>query len=218
MRARRLLPTLAGLVLALGVAAPGPLGAAEETPPPPRTPAEAGLPLLYVQNAEEMRFDGTTLTLGGLGPTVLYFAERPSRLVGSLPYPDFVKRWNEGADAFAADPPNAALSLLARPEEPPVVVELLQAALSPDALSYKVRVLEGTLPAEGGPVSLFIDHGGGHGGGGGRGGGSRGGGGMHWADGAAGRGSRDGVPWDTSSAYQWQGCHFNKLFGVQTCD
>ena len=38
-----------------------------------------------------------------------------------------------------------------------MVVELRDPELKGDELSYNIRVLEGEMPAQGGPVSVFID-------------------------------------------------------------
>jgi len=71
----------------------------------------------------------------------------------------FVNEWGEGENSFAEDPPNAVVSFLeegdAVPEE--VTVELRDPHLTEETLTYKVEVLDGTLPAKAGPCSLFID-------------------------------------------------------------
>lgn len=113
--------------------------------------------LLLVQTAEAMRFDGEILTLEGIPPVTLFFSDRPYRLTGHIGNDRYVQLWSAIQDSFSADPPNAALALLDEPGKPPIVVELMTAALDGDQLSYKVRVLDGELPAESGPVSLFID-------------------------------------------------------------
>ncbi len=113
--------------------------------------------LLFAQNAAEMRYEDGTLTLGGIAPATTYFADRPSRLVGTMSNQAFVDHWAKGKESFAADPPNAALSLLDEPGKAPIVVELIDVALNVNELVYKVRILEGDIPAQSGPVSLFID-------------------------------------------------------------
>lgn len=128
------------------------------TPQAAETAVEDGRSLFFVQSAQAMRFDGETLTLGGLGPATVYFSDRPQRLAGLMSYQAFVNLWNKSKAGFAADPPNAALAILDEPDQPPVAVELVSVTLEVDSLVYKVRVLEGSLPAESGPVSLFIDH------------------------------------------------------------
>jgi hypothetical protein len=117
---------------------------------------------LFVQTARKFTSDGSTITLGGLTPT-LYFASRPSREVGQLPTVDFVALWTQGADSFAADPPEAVLSFfdrLLQPDEIPpddVTVVLRQPVMLGDALTYSIDVVEGSVPAETGGCSVFID-------------------------------------------------------------
>lgn len=115
------------------------------------------LELLFVQTAKSVRYDGETLVLEGLAPVTIFFADRPQRLSGHFSNADFVDLWTQSADSFAADPPNAALSFVDRVQEAPVVVELQDVGLEGDSLRYKVRVLEGELPAEAGSATLFID-------------------------------------------------------------
>ncbi len=158
--------------------------------------------LLFVQSAQAMRFDGKTLTLGGIGPATVYFSDRPQRLAGLVSHQAFVALWDKNKEAFAADPPNAALAVLDQPDQAPVAVELVSVTLEPDSLVYKVRVLEGSLPAESGPVSLFVDH-------------------FHWAHrGGWGWGPGFG-PWGPGFGPNWDsgfgpgpyGCGTNPLFG-----
>ncbi len=115
------------------------------------------LQLLFAQTAKQMRFDGETMILDGLTPATLFFTDRPRRLSGHFTNAEFVELWSMGAESFAADPPNAALALLEETDKPPVVVELKSVSLVDEALHYKVRVLEGELPAQSGAVGLFID-------------------------------------------------------------
>jgi len=114
---------------------------------------------MFVQTATGLTSDGSTITLRGVTPSTLYFADRPKRDVGHLTTADFVALWGEGEDSFASDPPNAVLSFVEDSSETPseAVVVIKDPAFVGDALSYTVEVLEGTVPAEGGPVTLFID-------------------------------------------------------------
>ena len=66
-------------------------------------------------------------------------------------------QWGEGDDSFAADPPNAVLSLFEDEHVSDVVVVLRDPVLSNGDLSYSVDVTDGDLVATSGPVSLFID-------------------------------------------------------------
>ncbi len=151
--------------------------------------ASVPIELLFTQTAKGMTYDGETMTLSNLAPATVYFADRPNRLVGVLSHQAFVDIWNQGKDSFAADPPNAAVAMLDNSGHAPVVVELQGVEIDGETLKYKVRILDGELPAEASAVSLFIDGfgGGGHGGGfgGGHGGGFGGGhgGGIHMGGG-----------------------------------
>mgnify|MGYP001823399945 FL=1 len=113
---------------------------------------------LFVQTAHAVTTDGDQLTLHGVGPTTLFFSDRPERIVGHGATAELVADWTEGEDSFAADPPNATLSILGGGEEiNDVVVVLSEPRLAGSELRYKVKVLDGRLPASGGAASLFID-------------------------------------------------------------
>jgi hypothetical protein len=112
--------------------------------------------LLFVQNGASGTFDGKTLTLKGVGPT-LYFSDRPERIAGQLRTSDFVSHWTKGSDNFAANPPNATLSVFGAKEVSSIVVVLTNPKLDRNTLSYTVKVLEGKLPASFKESSLFID-------------------------------------------------------------
>lgn len=114
--------------------------------------------VMLMQTAAQSSFDGSTLTLKGIAPSTLFFADRPERLVGHLSNDAFVSEWADGQDSFKADPPNAALSILTDTGEPQVVVvELMNPKLDGDSLNYEAKVLEGTLPETTAEVALFID-------------------------------------------------------------
>ena len=65
---------------------------------------------LFVQTAASMSSDGGRITLQGVSPSTLYFADRPEREVGHMSSREFVDVWGEGENSFAANPPNAVLS------------------------------------------------------------------------------------------------------------
>ena len=71
----------------------------------------------------------------------------------------FVANWAEGDNSFASDPPNAVLSFAEpgdrRPEDAVVVIQ--DPHLDGDSLSYRVTVLDGSVPDATGPCALFID-------------------------------------------------------------
>jgi hypothetical protein len=114
---------------------------------------------MFVQTAQGIeRIDGT-LTLQGVTPSTLYFSDRPERVVGHMTTADFVDLWAVGDNSFEADPPNAVLSFLEPGGEVPddAVIVIREPRLSDGELSYSIEVLEGTVPAHTGPVTLFID-------------------------------------------------------------
>lgn len=115
---------------------------------------------LFVQNAKSMRYDKAsgTLTLVDVSPVTLFFSDRPERIAGNMPTDHFIPFWGEGKDSFAKDNPNANLSILEKDKAfSDVVVELSRPSLKGGNLTYSVKIIDGVIPAKGGPVSLFID-------------------------------------------------------------
>ena len=114
---------------------------------------------LFVQSAHGLTTSNGSVTFHGLAHATLFFADRPQRVVGHLTSRKFVDQWGDGEDSFAVDPPNAVVSFLedgeAVPEE--VTMTIRDPKLDGDTLTYKVDILDGTLPAKAGPCSLFID-------------------------------------------------------------
>jgi hypothetical protein len=114
---------------------------------------------LFVQVSAGLTSGEGTVTLRGLAPSTLYFADRPKREVGHMSTRRFVDLWDEGEDSFAIDPPNAVLSYAENDEEVPedAVVVLLDPRLEGNDITYGVEVLEGELPAKASHCALFID-------------------------------------------------------------
>ena len=114
---------------------------------------------LFVQTAASMTSDRETITLHGVSPSTLYFADRPQRDVGHMMSRQFVANWADGDNSFADNPPNAVLSFAEPGDRPPedAVVVIQDPHLDGDTLSYSVKLLDGTMPAATGPCALFID-------------------------------------------------------------
>jgi hypothetical protein len=114
---------------------------------------------MFVQTAQGIASDGRTLTLKGVTPSTLYFSDRPKRVVGHMATADFVDLWGEGDNSFEDDPPNAVLAFLEPGDEVPedAVVVIQDPRLENGQLSYSIEPLEGELPTQAGPVTLFID-------------------------------------------------------------
>jgi hypothetical protein len=85
-------------------------GSVQAQPAPQTAPTSDKVELLFVQNALSGSFDGTTLTLTGVGPTI-FFSDRPYRVAGHVRTAEFIGHWDKGSDNFAENPPNATLSI-----------------------------------------------------------------------------------------------------------
>ncbi len=95
----------------------------------------------------------------GVSPNSIVFADRPVRAAGHVLTKDFLKEWDEGAESFAHDPPNATISVLDADgaSVKDAVVVLRAPKLEGDKLTFEVSVLEGDLSKAAGPAALFID-------------------------------------------------------------
>jgi hypothetical protein len=115
------------------------------------------VPSLFVMNARSAGLQGQTLTLAGVSPTSIVFADRPVRAAGHLPTEALLEEWTTGD--FAKDAPNATVSVLSKDGAAArdVVVELKSPHLEGDRLTFDVRVLEGDLAGADGPASVFVD-------------------------------------------------------------
>ena len=118
---------------------------------------------MFVQSAEHIKVDPAknTFRLVKVNQQTLYFTDRPKRIAGHIKMADYLKEWTAkaGKDNFGADPPNATLSVYepGKPENTIVVVKITNPVVEGADLIYSYKVLDGTMPATGGPTSLFID-------------------------------------------------------------
>ena len=114
---------------------------------------------MFVQTAQRISSDGATVTLHDVTPATLYFSDRPERVAGHMTTADFVELWGEGDNSFATDPPNAVLAFVEGGADAPAdaVIVINEPKLQDGQLSYSIDVLEGPVPAQSGPVTLFID-------------------------------------------------------------
>ncbi|MFL5134615.1 MAG: hypothetical protein ACJ8C6_08695 [Microvirga sp.] len=126
------------------------------------------VPSLAVLNAAGAKLEGGKLTLTGVAPNSIVFADRPVRAAGHVMTEQFIMQWDEGKDSFAKDPPNATVSVLGGDgsKVSDAVVTLKTPKLEGGNLTFDVVVLEGSLAGSSGPAALFIDRFGGFGGGG----------------------------------------------------
>src|SRR5262245_12599054 len=117
------------------------------------------IPSLAVLNAKGASLQATKLTLTGVSPNSIVFADRPVRAAGHVLTAHFIKEWDVGNDSFAKDPPNATISVLSADGATvkDAVVVLKAPKLEGDNLSFDVSVLEGALTNATGAAALFID-------------------------------------------------------------
>lgn len=119
--------------------------------------------LMFVQIADDVRVDPATSTfrLVKVNQQTLYFSDRPVRIAGHIKMADYFKEWTAkaGKDNFGANPPNATLSVYepGQPDNTVAVVEITRPQIDGPDLVYSYKLIEGKLPANGGPTSLFID-------------------------------------------------------------
>jgi hypothetical protein len=114
---------------------------------------------MFVQTAQSIDSTDGALTLRGITPSTLYFSDRPQRVVGHMSTADFVDLWGAGDNSFETDPPNAVLAFLEPGADAPTdaVIVIKEPRLTNGDLSYTIDVLEGAVPVNTGPVTLFID-------------------------------------------------------------
>ncbi len=147
-----------GLLLVGTATAPAQQNEKPEKATPAPIKLHTGPTYEYVQQAKSMKFDGTNMTLNGLAPSTIFFSDAPYRLAGGVDLKTFTDLWKGPNGAFAASPPNAALSVLGKTGEAPAIVALTSAAADGDGVKYGVKVISGKLPESAENVSLFIDH------------------------------------------------------------
>jgi hypothetical protein len=166
------------IALLLSGAAPA---LSQTTPSPQHEPLQKTIgqakpeivPSLIVMNARGASLQGGKLTLTGVAPNSIVFADRPVRAAGHSLTTNLMEEWspnNASDESFTKDPPNATVSVFSTDGSKirDAVVVLKTAKLEGDRLTFDVDVLEGDLAGGDGPAALFIDRfgfGGFHGGG-----------------------------------------------------
>ena len=138
--------------------AQAPTTTAPSASPPGKSSVKVDMvPSLFVMNARGASLQGKTLTLAGVSPTSIVFADRPVRAAGHLPTEALLEEWTTGD--FAKDAPNATVSVLSKDgsSAQDVVVELKSPHLDGVLLTFDVRVLEGDLAGADGPAAVFVD-------------------------------------------------------------
>ena len=116
------------------------------------------VPSLIVLNARGASLQGEKLTLSGVAPNSIIFADRPIRSAGHALTTHLLEEWASGG-GFATDPPNATVSVFNKDASDvrDAVVVLKSPKLDGDRLTFDVQVLQGDLANVDGPASVFID-------------------------------------------------------------
>jgi hypothetical protein len=117
---------------------------------------------LIVMNSRGATLQGDKLTLTGVTPNSIIFADRPVRLAGHELTAQLIEEWGTGtpgSESFGKDPPNATVSAFSKDGSSvkDAVVVLKSPKLDGDNLTFTVQVLEGDLTGADGPASVFID-------------------------------------------------------------
>jgi hypothetical protein len=117
------------------------------------------VPSLFVLNSRGATLQGGKLTLTGVSPNAIVFADRPVRAAGHDLTSRIVEDWNKGHDNFQKDPPNATVSVFSKDGVgvKDVVVVLKNPKIEGDNLAFDVDVLEGDIAGAAGAASVFID-------------------------------------------------------------
>lgn len=157
--------TLLGLPNAAGAQTAGaPQSAPQSAPLAGKTigkPQQPQLvPSMIVLTARGAKLAGQTLTLEGISPSAIVFADRPIRSAGHALTKHLLEEWSSSApDSFAKDPPNATVSVLnkGKGEVVDAVMVLKSPKLEGDKLVFNVEVIEGNLAGGDGAVSVFLD-------------------------------------------------------------
>ena len=119
------------------------------------------VPSLIVLNSRGATLQGDVLTLTGVTPNSILFADRPVRAAGHILTAHLIADWGAstpGNDSFVKDPPNATVSVFSKDGSvKDAVVVLKDPKLDGDKLTFNVQALEGDLNGGDGPASIFID-------------------------------------------------------------
>src|ERR1700724_1461243 len=166
MKRARLVP-IAGLLAVTAMLGGAGTAIAQTAPAPTSmktigTPSSAAkpeiVPSLFVLNSRGATLQGDTLTLTGVTPSSIIFADRPVRSAGHQPTADVIAEWGSGDDSFTKNPPNATLSVFGKDGSvKDAVVVLKNPKLEGDKLTFNVQTLEGDITGGDGAASIFLD-------------------------------------------------------------
>ena len=111
---------------------------------------------LFVQTAGGMAYHDGKLTLHDLAPTTLFFSDRPDRVTGHIS-PESLWTRGTGPRQLCLQSAERGAVRFHPDGVSDVVVEITEPKRWKGQLKYTVTILDGEMPASGGPNSLFID-------------------------------------------------------------
>jgi hypothetical protein len=114
---------------------------------------------LFTLACKSGTFERDTLTLKGI-PLVVYFSDRPVRVAGHITLEKFAGMWDKGVNSFKADPPNAELAIYDKKGDKHTILIISRPEIKKDTISFKVRLISGSIPKSLGHSTLFVDGGG----------------------------------------------------------
>lgn len=133
------------------------LGAAIAVAPVMTANAEENISLLFVEMSPSVTMADGILTLEQTDDEMIWFSDRPQRVAGKISTADFLSAWEQGADSFASDPPNATLFGNTEAGEVATVVTVSNARETEAGIAFDYVVLEGEEHGTWSDVALFID-------------------------------------------------------------
>jgi hypothetical protein len=113
-------------------------------------------------NSRGATLQGGKLTLIGIVPNTIVFADRPVRAAGHALITDLPQEWapgNDDSDSFNKNPPNATVSAFNKDglQIRDAVIVMKTPKLDGERLIFDVDVLEGDPTGADGPAAVFID-------------------------------------------------------------
>lgn len=112
---------------------------------------------LFIQHADGVRLADGKLFLDSISDSVMYFSDRPYRIVGREPLAAFLEAWDEGESSFEVIPPNAIVTVVRDAVARDLAVVLRNPMLDGSTLVYDVDILDGPEAGEGAFATVFID-------------------------------------------------------------
>src|SRR5215467_1371691 len=142
-----------GMIIALLLCGAAPALAQTAPPKPEHVPLQKAIgqagpdiePSLIVMNARGASLQAGKLTLIGVAPNSIVFADRPVRAAGHALTTHLLEEWSDSsADSFAKNPPNATISVMNKEKGKvsDAVVVLKSPKLEGERLTFDIALLE----------------------------------------------------------------------------